>query len=296
MRRRQWLFILGIGVLMIWVFPLIIKADVGNSFSGGSSGGGYSGGYSGGSSFSGGSGLGGLVFLGGGGSFSTIIVVLIIFAIYSYMKAKNGGGLHSRSAIYRNSAPRRICDEATAIRAVQAVDPNFSAESFKTFASEVYLTLQEAWEDRDWKKVRPFESNTLFNVHNRQLQEYIDQHKTNHLDMQNVRDVTIAEYRQDGALEILSVKLEASLLDYVSDDESGRVLEGSKTQYQHRFYYLEFIRKAGVKTTVESEQNVTNCPNCGAPTEVTSSGECAYCHSIITNGDFGWVLNKYMAW
>ncbi len=78
--------------------------------------------------------------------------------------------------------------------------------------------------------------------------------------------------------------------------EGGEVLEGSKTQYQHRFYYLEFIRSAGVKTAAEKDLQITNCPNCGAPTQVTSRGECEYCHSVITNGDFGWVLNQYMAW
>lgn len=120
--------------------------------------------------------------------------------------------------------------------------------------------------------------------------------KTNHLNMQNVRSITIADFHADGAREVLSVKLEASLLDYTTDDESGEVLEGSKTQYQHRFYYLEFIRSAGVKTAAEKDLQITNCPNCGAPTQVTSSGECEYCHSVITNGDFGWVLNQYMAW
>ena len=83
---------------------------------------------------------------------------------------------------------------------------------------------------------------------------------------------------------------------YSINAESGEVLEGSKTQYQHRFYYLESIRSAGVKTAAEKDLQITNCPNCGAPTQVTSSGECEYCHSVITNGDFGWVLNQYMAW
>lgn len=292
MKKRQLLFIFAL-VAIILFLPILVQADVGNSFSGGSSGGGYSGG----SSYSGGgSGLGGIIFLGGGGSISTLIIALAVLALYSYMRSRQGSGGNVRPVPYQSSGTYRVCNEEKTIEEIQARDPNFSAESFKTFASEVYLTLQEAWEDRDWKKVRPFESNTLFNVHNRQLNEYIEQRKTNHLDMQNVRNITLAQFRVDGAQEVLSVKLEASLLDYVTDDESGKVLEGSKTQYQHRFYYLEFIRRAGVQTAVDTQLNVTNCPNCGAPTQVTSSGECEYCHSIITNGDYGWVLNKYMAW
>ena len=225
MKKYRWLLVLGVFALVLFV-PILVQADVGNSFSGGSSGGDYGGGYSGGS------GLGGIVFLGGGGDLSTIIIAIILVAAITYFRSKIGGA--RRPAPYRSSGQQRVCNEAKAIADVQAIDPDFSAESFKTYASEVYLTLQEAWEDRDWKKVRPFESNALFNVHDRQLQEYIEQHKTNHLDMQNVRNITIADFRSDGAHEVLSVKLEASLLDYVTDDESGKVLEGSKTQHQHR--------------------------------------------------------------
>ena len=36
-----------------------------------------------------------------------------------------------------------------------------------------------------------------------------------------------------------------------------------------------------------------NCPNCGAPIKINTIGECDYCGSTITNGDFGWVLNNY---
>ena len=48
---------LGVFALVLFV-PILVQADVGNSFSGGSSGGDYGGGYSCGS------GLGGIVFLG----------------------------------------------------------------------------------------------------------------------------------------------------------------------------------------------------------------------------------------
>ena len=38
------------------------------------------------------------------------------------------------------------------------------------------------------------------------------------------------------------------------------------------------------------ELNEMNCPNCGAPTNITSSGKCSYCGSVITTKDYGWVL------
>mgnify|MGYP004458475247 FL=1 len=51
------------------------------------------------------------------------------------------------------------------------------------------------------------------------------------------------------------------------------------------------MRKTGVKTKPgENTVNTTNCPNCGAPTKITSSGECEYCGSVITTGEYDWVL------
>ena len=283
-------FLLCLGLFAMMASP--IHADVGNSFSGGgSSGGGYSGG---GSSYSGGgSGLGGIFFLTSSPIGIVFMIIIVVLVIYGKMKQSGvTGGGYSDPGIRPNAG----IDEDGVVARIKEQDPDFSADNFKTFASEVWLTLQEAWEDKSWQKVRPFESNTLFNVHNRQLQEYIDRKKTNFMEMQNVRNVCIARYRVDGDYEVVSVKLDASLLDYVVDDESGRVIEGSKTNYVHRSYNLEFIRKNGVKTVEQEGTNVTNCPNCGAPTNVTSSGECEYCKSIITKGDYGWVLNKYAPW
>ncbi len=289
MKKRNMVFLLCM-VGFVLLFGSAIHADVGNSFSGGnSSGGGYSGGYSGGYG-----GFGGFLFLGGSPFSSLFLILIIAFIVYSRMKSTNGTTTHHQS--YHGGITSRVCDEASALAALKEVDPDFIEEDFKAYVGEVYITLQEAWESKKWDKVRPFESNALFNTHQRQIQEYITQNKTNHLDMQNIRNITIAQFKQNDRQEVLSVKLVSSLLDYVSDDETGKIIEGSKTQYQHRTYYLEFVRSAGVKTKVQQDLKTTNCPNCGAPTKVTSSGECEYCHSIITNGDYGWVLNEYSAW
>lgn len=290
MKHKKIIF-LGFLVMCISLFTVLsmsqIQADVGNSFSGGGSSGGSS-------SSSGGGSLSGLFFLTRSPFGLAVLVLFFIFFIISKRKqsANQGGNNFSDPGIRPNYA----IDENLVVQNIKEKDPDFSADNFKTFASEVWLTLQEAWESKSWQKVRPFESNALFNVHNRQLQEYIDRKKTNFMEMQNIRNVCIARYRSDGDYEIVSVKLDASLLDYVVDDESGRILEGSKTQHVHRSYILEFIRKNGLKTVESEGTSVTNCPNCGAPTEVTSSGQCEFCKSIITKGDYGWVLNTYAPW
>ena len=205
MNRRRLTGLCLIAALLL--IPAVVHADVGNSFSGGS--GGYSGGGYSGGGYSGGSGLGGMFFFmgGGGGSILGAIIMILIIVAWAYF-SKNTQNSRRQDTPYQGGVSHRICNETAAVGALREIDPQFSAEGFKSFASEVYLTLQEAWEAKEWRKVRPFESNSLFNMHSHQIQEYIDSGKTNHLNMQNVRSITIADFHADGAREVLSVKLE----------------------------------------------------------------------------------------
>ena len=96
---------------------------------------------------------------------------------------------------------------------------------------------------------------------------------------------------EDGDKEVLTVWLSAVMRDYVIDDETKKVLESDPERDWYMKYEMVFNRKAGVKTDPGKKGNtITNCPNCGAPTEITSSGQCAYCGSVITNGEHDWVL------
>ena len=80
--------------------------------------------------------------------------------------------------------------------------------------------------------------------------------------------------------------------DYVIDEVTGKVLESDPNKDWYMKYVMVFNRKAGVKTEPGmSNKSVTNCPNCGAPTEITSSGKCEYCKSVITTGEHDWVLS-----
>lgn len=82
------------------------------------------------------------------------------------------------------------------------------------------------------------------------------------------------------------------MIDYIIDETSNRILKGNPNTNLYNKYVLTFIRKTGSKTREDgSKVETMNCPNCGAPTEITSSGKCPYCGSIITTDDHGWSLS-----
>lgn len=181
---------------------------------------------------------------------------------------------------------------ASVAEQVRQIDPLFSEEKFLTWSKEVFIKLQNAWTKREWSIIRPFESNELFEQHASQLKEFIDTNRINVVEKINVQHASLLSFSQDGDKEYLSIKLKAVMRDYVIDASTKKVLQGKPEQDQYMSYKLTFMRKAGVKTQEgKSNHSTTNCPNCGAPTQITSAGQCEYCGSVITTGEHDWVLS-----
>lgn len=226
-------------------------------------------------------------------------LIILVIIVVVYLRLKKTGKLkqiQNEVSNVRNtvasSMQTGIDNTVDVSEQIRAIDPNFSSDAFLGWAREVFLKIQQAWTDRDWKVIRPFESNELFATHNAQLNEYIKNHKINVVEKINISSATLREFRQDGDKEVLIVELHAIMRDYVIDDKTRKVLESDPNRDWHMKYLMTFNRKAGVKTKVgTSNKSTTNCPNCGAPTEITSSGKCEYCDSVITTGEHDWVLS-----
>ena len=222
-----------------------------------------------------------------------ILIILVVFVIIRRKKMKK----QATDPKYINQQVQQQANEfhfdnSSAVAAqIQAIDPAFSSDKFIGFAREVFMTIQAAWTAKDWKPIRPFESETLFNTHKQQLDEYIRMGKTNVIEKIAIKHCSLLSFAQDGDKEVLTVSLNAVMRDYVIDDATKKVLESDPNRDWYMRYIMVFNRKAGLKTDPGKKGNsITNCPNCGAPTEVTSSGQCAYCGSVITNGEHDWVL------
>ena len=229
-------------------------------------------------------------YIGGGSPLPGIIIFIIIVAISMYVKSKqkNNWQMPKQQFQTQNYAYK---SEEEVEKEVKAVDELFNKEEFLSWSRDLFVKLQEAWTARDWSTIRVFETNELFEQHHKQLQDYIDRKQINKMERICVKSATLSDFKQTGDKDVLTVILKSRMVDYIIDEETGKVLKGDKVTDRHSTYKLEFIRKTGVKTKPGSNQiNTTNCPNCGAPTQVTSSGKCEYCGSVITTGEHNWAL------
>lgn len=232
-------------------------------------------------------------YSGGGGSGIGVIIFIVIVAIilYSQYKGKGSGNKFYNNAMNMQNNFSKSEDEVE--KEVKATDELFNKDEFISWTRELFVKLQEAWSARDWSTIRVFETNELFEQHQRQLQGYIDRKQINMMERICVLSSKLANFKQTGDKDVITVILKSKMVDYIIDETTGKIIKGDKTTDRYSTYKLDFIRKTGVKTKPGSNQiNTTNCPNCGAPTQITSSGKCEYCGSVITTGEYSWALSN----
>lgn len=220
---------------------------------------------------------------------AVIVLIIIIFVIIKMKKGAATPNMQGQPSTFKQpvSFTNRNAEISEAIR---AKDPSFNCDKFLSFVREAYLNLQSSWSSRDMEPMRLLLSEELFAQTSHQVEEYKRLGRVNRMERIAVQDAFLAQYASDNEKESLGVYLYATQKDYIIDEKTGRILEGTDQQFRHSQYLITFIRKAGHTTQVGGEMQARNCPNCGAPLEITSAGRCAYCGSIITNEDHDWVI------
>lgn len=203
---------------------------------------------------------------------------------------------------------------ATARRLFMARRPTFSWSAFEKRVRTIFGSLQEAWSTKQWLKARPFETDSLFNMHRYWMDMYERQRLTNRLDNVAVSQVVPAKFDQDAFYDIITVRIYASMLDFTIN-EAGLVVRGDSHTPRVFSEYWTFIRRrsrtvastppppreegatGGAPTLTHPGEEAASgkeqsCPNCGAPLQVNMAGDCTYCNSRVTSGNFDWVLSS----
>lgn len=174
---------------------------------------------------------------------------------------------------------------------IQKVDKNFLKEDFNQFSEMIFMKLMQAFNKRDYKEIKLFESKELFEKHRIEIQHNIDNKIINIKDQISIIYSKIYNFRQKGDLDILTVILKCAMQEYTVDENTKDIINGNNKE-KIQYYQMEFIRKKGVKTLKSvNHLKAINCPSCGGPAQIIFAGECPYCGSIIMEGKHSWILN-----
>ena len=77
-----------------------------------------------------------------------------------------------------------------------------------------------------------------------------------------------------------------------SKNKNARI-SGDVEEQEIHYYDMELEKKNALNGEIERVSNYTsNCPNCGAPTEIVTIGICGHCNELISVYDNSWKIRK----
>lgn len=210
------------------------------------------------SSFAGaGGGMGG--FEGGGiGLFEIILLAGLGYMIYRFIKKKrelslatpSGQGGYQRedatppSYGYQASEPA-ASDVDTGMSHVRQMDPSFDESRFNDAVMDIFFRIQGAWMNRDLAPVSSLLTDEMKRVFQEDVDRLLWDRQVNRLENIAVRKVEITEVWQESGQDYVTALIYANLLDYTTDDATGAVVSGSKSEPVKFQEYWTFTRSVG---------------------------------------------------
>lgn len=173
-------------------------------------------------------------------------------------------------------------------RALGARDPDFSWGMFQARAKHMFLEIQQGWTTLDESRLRPWETDTIFDSHRYWIERYREEGSRNVLENVQVTQMDVAKIEHDAWYDAITLRIFASMIDYTVLKGGG--VQGSQSKPRKFSEYWTLVRRADHKPRAQGA-SANSCPSCGAPLDkVNRAGICEYCGNKIVSGDFDWVL------
>lgn len=220
--------------------------------------GGIAGGMLGGMLFRGLAGAGGGMGGGGGiGIFEIVLLAGIGYLIYRYVKkrrAESAPTFYSQPGGFQGTLPGAVSDtyqldEPGGVDAglshVRQMDPYFDEARFKDSVMDIFFKVQGGWMNRDISALSPLLSEEMKGIFREDLDRLLRDKQVNRLENIAVRSVELTEVWQESGQDYITSLIYANLLDYTTDDATGSVVAGSKTEPVKFEEYWTFTRPVG---------------------------------------------------
>lgn len=124
--------------------------------------------------------------------------------------------------------PLRINKEAeVGLAAIEATNPEFSLETFRDEALQLLKEVYDAWNRQELETLNGRLKDSLLEYLQMGLRILILREETSYLEDLTLRDIAVTAAGVNDGKEFITVCFQGSLMDYVVDKRSGKLLAGS---------------------------------------------------------------------
>ena len=128
---------------------------------------------------------------------------------------------------------------------IRQMDPAFDERRFNDNVMDMFFKIQGAFMNRDLSSASGLLTDEMRGLLQRDVDTLVREKKVNRLENIAVRSVEISEAWQESGKDFVTAMVYANLLDYTTDDTSGAVISGSKTEPVKFEEYWTFTRPVG---------------------------------------------------
>ena len=194
---------------------------------------------------------------GGIGIFEILLLAGIAYMIYRFVARNraNGGGSGQQGKVipindYQNLnqglSYEPVRDELEeGLSHIRQMDPSFDEKRFNDNVMDMFFKIQGAFMNRDLSSAAGVLSDEMRGLLQRDIDTLVREKKINRLENIAVRSVEISEAWQESGKDFITAMVYANLLDYTTDDTTGAVISGSKTDPVKFEEYWTFTRPVG---------------------------------------------------
>jgi len=197
---------------------------------------------------------------GGVGLFDIILIGGILYLIFRFIKRRRAENPAYQDAYYqRGYEPEKVTpitgyaspgvdqtgDVATGLSYIRQMDPYFDENRFNDQVMDIFFKVQGAWMNRDLSSATGLLTDEMRRIIQEDVDNLVREKKINRLENIAVRDVEITEAWQESGQDFITARIYANLLDYTTDDATGQVISGSKTDPVKFEEYWTFTRNVG---------------------------------------------------
>jgi predicted lipid-binding transport protein (Tim44 family) len=168
-------------------------------------------------------------------------------------------------------------------------DPQVTEAALGARLAMIYEQLNQAWPRNDLAPIRGLVSDGLYDYLQYWIDAYRKQGLRNVLSDMRITHTALAKVERDRYFDAIVIRIWATGKDYVVREPGGEHVRGSKHRDRAYSEYWTLIRTA---TRNGPPLAAPACGNCGAPLQITQSGQCEHCGAHVTAGEFDWVVSR----